>query len=297
MKEDAILTFHVGEFGWELLRFCPHVLWNYRIKYKRKVKLIVCSRQERYDLYGKDVDVFHPFTLDEPGMKQDCFKLTGFRDQDYYDYLNTIVQLYSKKYNIIDKIYPSIENRKYTQRTQLPMNQMDYNFNVRESNKDIYKFMYKNDKPSIVIAPRYREGVKRNWPHWKEFYDLIEPYKKYFNFIICGKEPDVILDDRYYKATYANPDWDHEEEWSLVGVIIEIIKNSVLTIGSQSGIPNLSNLLGTPTLQWGHERHEHSKTYNVKNTETIYIDDPLYNIDPHKIIKEMTKFLKGKGLV
>jgi ADP-heptose:LPS heptosyltransferase len=105
------------------------------------------------------------------------------------------------------------------------------------------------------------------------------------------------LDDRYYKATYANPDWDHEEEWSLVGVIIEIIKNSVLTIGSQSGIPNLSNLLGTPTLQWGHERHEHSKTYNVKNTETIYIDDPLYNIDPHKIIKEMTKFLKGKGLV
>lgn len=121
MKEDAILAFHIGEFGWELLRFAPHVLWNKRKRYNNQVKLIVCSRQDRYDLYGEDVDVFHPFNLDEPHMKQDCFKLTGYRDRDYYDYVNYLKQLYSKKYNILECIYPKIDNRKYTQRTQFSM--------------------------------------------------------------------------------------------------------------------------------------------------------------------------------
>jgi hypothetical protein len=296
MKEDAILAFHVGEFGWELLRFAPHVLWNYRTKYKKRVKLIVCSRQDRYDFYGEDVDVFHPFELDEPGMRQDCFKLTGFRDRDYYDYFNSLVQLYSKKYNIIERIIPKIDNRKYTQRAQFPLNQMDYKFKPRHNNKEVYNFMYTSDKPSIVLAPRYRRGVPRNWPYWKEFYDLIEPLKENYNFVICGKEPDVILDERFDKATWVAPGWDEDEEWSLIGLTIEIIKNSILTIGSQSGIPNLSNILGTPTLQWGNEKHEHTKVYNINNTETIYLDDSNYSIDPVIVVKEMNKFLKRKGL-
>ena len=294
MKEDAILAFHCGEFGWELLRFAPHVLWTYRTKYKKRVKLIVCSREDRYDLYGEDVDVFHPFDQDEPNMKQDCFKLTGFRDRDYYDYFNSLVQLYSKNYKIIEKIYPKIDNKKYTQRNQFPTNQMDYDFKPRHNNKELYEFIYKSDKPSIVIAPRYRRGVPRNWPYWKEFYDLIEPLKEDYHFIICGKEPDVIEDNRFGLATHASDRWDEDIEFSLVGLIIEIIKNSILTIGSQSGLPNLSNLLGTPTLQWGNEKHEHSKTYNVKNTKTIFLDDKNFNIHPEIVYDELIKFLNKR---
>ena len=295
MKEDAILAMHIGEFGWELLRTAPHVLWTYRTKYKKNVKLIVCSRQDRYDLYGEDVDIFHPFDKDEPYMKQDCFRLTGFKDAEYYDYIDYLTQLYSKKYNIIEKIYPKIDNRKYTQRNQFPINQMDFNFKPRPDNKILYQALYQSNKPSIVIAPRYREGVKRNWPHWKEFYDLIVPLKNKFNFIICGKQPDVISDDRFNSAIYYNSNWSKDEEWSLVGLIIEIMKNSILTVGSQSGLPNLSNLLGTPTLQWGNEKHEHTKTYNVNNTETIFLEDMDYNINPKMIYDAMINFLKIKG--
>jgi len=294
MKEDAILTFHAGEFGWEILRTTPHILWTYRTKYKKRVKLIVCSRQDRYDLYGEDVDIFHPFELDEPHMKQDCFKLFGLRDRDYYDYFNYLVQLYSKKYNIIEKICPKIDNKKYTQRAQFPLNQMDYDFKPRKDCKSIYDFLYKTDKPSIVIAPRYRKGVKRNWPYWKEFYDLIEPLKKEYDFIICGKEPDVRLDNRFNSATVSSIDWDEDISWSLVGLIITIMKNSILTIGSQSGLPNLSNLLGTPTLQWGNEKHEHTRTYNVKNTETRFIDDKTFNIPPDIIYNELITILEKR---
>lgn len=294
MKEDAILAFHVGEFGWELLRFAPHVLWTYRTKYKERVKLIVCSRDDRYDFYGEDVDVFHPFDKDENYMKQDCFKLTGFRDRDYYDYVNYLTQLYSKKYNIIEKIYPKIDNRKYTQKSQFPISQMDFDFKPRVDNEMIYKFLIDDGKPSIVIAPRYREGVKRNWPHWKEFYDLIEPLQDKYNFVICGKEPDVIMDDRFELITYHNPEWDRDEGWSLVGLIMEVMKNSILTIGSQSGLPNLSNLLGTPTLQWGNEKHEHTKTYNVNNTETRFIDDKTFNVPPDIIYNELITILEKR---
>lgn len=295
MKEDAILAFHVGEFGWELLRFAPHVLWNYRKKYNSQVKLIVCSRDDRYDFYGEDVDIFHPFNKDEPNMIQDCFKLTGFRDRDYYDHLNYLIQLYSKKYNIIETICPKIDKRKYTQKNQFPQNQMDYNFKPRENNKELFEFIgYDDKRPSIVIAPRFRKGIKRNWPYWKEFYDLIEPLSEKINFIICGKEPDIISDDRFTSITYHDPEWDMDSEWSLVGVIIETIKNSILTIGSQSGVPTLSNILGTPTIQWGNERNAHTKTYNVNNTETIFLDDPKFDIDPKIVFKELMKFLKRK---
>jgi len=296
MKEDAILAFHVGEFGWELLRFAPHVLWNYRTKYKKRVKLIVCSRDDRYDFYGEDVDVFHSFELDELGMRQDCFKLTGFRDRDYYDYFNSLVQLYSKKYNIIDRIYPKVDNRKYTQRNQFPINQMDYDFKPRPDCNNIYKFLYgyTDGKPTIVLAPRYRRGVPRNWPYWKEFYDLIEPLKEDYHFIICGKEPDVIEDDRFGSAIFASDKWDEDIEFSLVGLIIEIMKNSILTIGSQSGLPNLSNILGTPTLQWGNEKHEHTKTYNINNTETRFIDDKTFNVPPDIIYNELITILEKR---
>jgi len=227
-------------------------------------------------------------------MKQDCFKLTGFRDRDYYDYVNYLTQLYSKKYNIIEKIYPKIDNRKYTQRTQFPTNQMDYEFKPRVDNEMIYQFMVNDGKPSIVIAPRYRKGVKRNWPYWKEFYDLIEPLKDKYNFVICGKEPDVINDDRFTSVTYHNPEWDRDEGWSLVGLTMEVMKNSILTIGSQSGLPNLSNILGTPTLQWGNEKHEHTKTYNINNTETRFIEDQKFNVLPDIIYNELITILEKR---
>ncbi len=124
MKDDAIIALHVGEFNWEKKYFVPYVL-NKRKKYKNNVKLIVCTRtKERQSLYEDVVDIFHLFDEDEPYMNQKGFKLIGFRNQDYYDYLNEIVQLYSKKFNIIEKIYPRIENKRYLEKNQFKINEL-----------------------------------------------------------------------------------------------------------------------------------------------------------------------------
>jgi len=298
-KEKAILSFHCGEFGWELLRTAPHVLWTYRKKYNEEVKLIVCSRYDRYDLYGKDVDVFHPFENHQGSdKKQDCFKLFGFSDEDYYDHIKKLKQLYFEKYNIIETICPKIENRKYTQKNQFLQSEMDYNFKPRDDNNTVFNFLYKDnsERPIIVLAPRFREGVPRNWEHWQKFYDLIEPLKSKYKFIICGRTPDVIIDkkNRYQTAVHTRNEWDEDEQWSLVGLTIEIIKNAVLTIGSQSGVPNLSNILGTPTLQWGNEKNAHTKTYNINNTETIFLEDFDFNIEPKIVYDNMIDFLYKK---
>jgi len=296
MKEDAILAFHVGEFGWELLRMAPHVLWTKRKKYNNKVKLIVCSREDRYDFYGDDVDIFHPFQPYNPDMKQDCFKLTGFKDKEYYDFFNYLVRLYSKDYNIVEKICPKIDGRKYTQKNQFSQKQMDYNFKPRINNAKWCYHAIQENNPLIILAPRYRKDMPRNWPHWQEFFDLIEPLREDYNFFICGKDPDVISDkkSRYYQIT--NIDSNNKYEISLTGITIELIKRSILTIGSQSGIPNLSNILGTPTLQWGNEKHEHTKTYNINNTETIFLEDKDFNIDPKIVFNELMNFLKKGNL-
>ena len=79
---------------------------------------------------------------------------------------------------------------------------------------------------------------------------------------------------------------------SISGLTIAAIKRSVLTVGSQSGIPNLSNLIGTPTLQWGNQKHLHEKVYNVKNTQTIFLDDHEFKIPCEKVVDHMKKFLE-----
>ena len=63
MKEKAILAGHVGEFGWECLRFMPHVMWKKQIQHKGKVQLVLLTRPDRVDLYGSDIDKFIPFTM------------------------------------------------------------------------------------------------------------------------------------------------------------------------------------------------------------------------------------------
>jgi len=303
MKERAILAFHVGEFGWEILRFAPHVLWTKREKYENKVKLIVCSRWDREDLYGDDADIFVPFSIDESGLKQDCFKLTGF-EKEYKEWMMKLSEKYCQEYDIIEEIYPRIDKRAYTQRNQYPQNEMDYDFQPREGNEFWFKYLaFGNDderlRPLIALAPRFRKDTPRNWPYWQEFYDLLKPLEDKFEFVICGKEPDVIPDrkdrfSRLYHIEFSDPD-DMDLEASLVGITIITLEHCILTVGSQSGIPNLSNILGTPTLQWGNEKHEHTKTYNVKNTETIYLDDPKFNIAPDKVYQEMINFLNKKG--
>jgi hypothetical protein len=65
-------------------------------------------------------------------------------------------------------------------------------------------------------------------------------------------------------------------------------------MGSQSAIPNISLLFGIRALEWGHQKHLHTVTYNVRKTKVTFLDDPKYNISPKLVYDEALKLLKGE---
>lgn len=296
MKEKAILAGpFIGEIGWHILRFAPYVIWQKYNHYKDS-KLIVLCREDSFDLYGRRADILVPMRIkgDAITYTGDCFTLTNFKDSDYQKLAKKFKQKYEDRYNIVAHFYPKIHGKHYFQKNQYPINQLQSNFKPRIENFDLIMQHIPRKKPWVIIAPRFRKGYRRNWKHWLNFYDMIEEsgLMNKFEFIIIGKSPEYIPDpkNRFFDINTI----PIGVESSLIGLSIAIISKSVLTIGSQSAIPNLSLLLKTEVLEWGNQRTLHTKTYNYTNTKITFLDDHKFNLSPEKIFNHMKDLLKGK---
>lgn len=298
MKDQAILCSHMGELGWEILRFFPHVIWNKTVKYKNEVKLIAHTRPDRFDLYGTYADEFEP--LDIPNnFTADCFKIKEIDEINYKKIVDDVYKKYQDKYDIKTHIFPNISKDNFSKKDQFNHNQMVYNFKPRKENAIEITNRIPSDKPIIGLAPRYRKNLFRNWSHWIELYDLIykdEYLRNNFIFIIFGKSNEYIPDPE--KRFFDINDIPLTENTSLIGLTIEAIKKSILFCGSQSGLPTLSNLIGTQTLQFGHEQWQHEKTYNVKNTKTTFIktkSSKTYDeLSANIVFEKLKKLLKKR---
>lgn len=292
---NAILSFIASEFYWEAGRFVPYIIWKRLVQYKNRddVKFIVMTEPERFDLYGKHADILVPFKLkNSKKYRPNCFRLDNITNDEYMSIIKIFKDNYKDRYNILETIYPSITEKQYVNKNQYPKDKLKYNYMPRNANKEILK-KYLSDKPVVILAPRYREGFRRNWPYWNELYDLIYTNTKLidkYDFVIVGKKPDYVSDDknRFLDVNQM----EQNINTSIVGLTIECIKKAVLTVGSQSAIPNLSLLLGVEALEWGHQKHLHTVVYNVKKTKVKFIDDVKYKVDPKIIYNDMLKILK-----
>ncbi len=293
MKEKAILFGPmIGELGWCILRFSS--LLPYYKKHYPDYKFIIFTRPDRFDLWGEHCDILVPLKIEGDGIKYkpDCYRLIGFPVDEYKKLANRFYNQFAKKFDIVKHIYPNIDGKNFANKNQYPQKQFKYKWKPRVANYNVIQKYLPLDKETIILAPRYRNGMRRNWPHWDKLYDLIyssDLYKKY-NFIICGKSPDYVIDskNRFYDINKI----ELNSDISTIGLTIEAIKRSVLTVGSQSGIPNLSMMLGVPVLEWGHQRQQHELTYNIKKTKIYFLDDMKYNIDPLVIFNKMKDILK-----
>ena len=119
IKEKAILCTHIGELGWEILRFQPYVLWNKLHKYKG-AKLIVHTRPDRFDLYGEFGDVFEPLPISNGTA--DCFTIKGMTDERYTQILNTFYEKYEDDYEIQEHIFPIITGPNFARKDQFHAN-------------------------------------------------------------------------------------------------------------------------------------------------------------------------------
>lgn len=289
----------IGELWWEIFRFAPHIIWKKIKQYKNQnIKMIVLTRPDRFDIYGQYASILVPLRIDGDNdlFLQECFRLKGFPEIEYNIICKTFYKQFCERYEIIDHIKPNISKGFYANKNQFPQLKMRYEYIPRIENKQLIDAFINNDKQCIILASRFRKNIKRNWNGWNKLYDLIYDNTKLtdkYNFVICGKSDNYIPDDKKRFLDINNIQTSLNS--STIGITIELLKKSILTVGSQSAIPNLSLLLGVPALEWGHQKYYHTVTYNIKNTKVLFLEDNKYNIDSEIIYENLIKLLNEKG--
>jgi len=299
MKNDAILMGpFVGEMYWEAARFAPMLPHMLRTKYKnKKMKYIILTREERFDLYGRCADILVPLKIsgDYENMSPECFKLKGLKPDKYDILVKQFRNKFKDRFNIVQHIFADVRKGRYDNKNQFSRKLMTYIYKPRHENLELIEKYLPNEKPVVVLAPRFRKGFKRNWRRWPDFYNLLWQNKELINkyhFIICGKEGEYIPDpkNRFFDMNTI----PIGENSSLIGILLGILTKAHFTFGSQSAIPNLSLLFGVEVLEFGCQKRLHTVTYNVKNTPITFIENRRYNIEPSEIMTHMKKLLNKK---
>jgi len=278
MKKAILMGPFVGELYWECGRFAPMLPYYKKKRYKgQDIKYIVLTREERFDLYGNHADILVPLRIegDYTRMSPNCFKLNGLKMRKYLEIADKFRSNYEDRFEILHHEYPNVTKGLYVNKNQYNRNRMMFSYKPRQENYNLVEEYLPNDnKPLVVLAPRFRRGFKRNWKRWQEFYNLLDKdsvLMNEFNFIICGKEgeykPDV--NKRFLDMN----DIIIGKKSSLVGVLLVIMSKACFTFGSQSAIPNISLLYGVEVLEFGCQKSLHTRTYNVKNTPITFIEN------------------------
>jgi len=291
-KQDAVLMGpFVGEFYWEAGRFAPMLPYFIKKKYRnRDVKYIILTRRERFDLYGQFADIMVPLHIENDYKKKrpECFRLIGFRPEKYNDLASKFRSQYSKRFNIVEHVFPNVKKPQFLNKNQFRKDHMIFKYKPRADNYAVIDKFVPDDKPLVVLGSRHRKGFRRNWGRWQDFYDLLWKDKqmlKDFNFILCGKKGEYVPDkhERYLDmTTFPIP-----KKGSLSGLLLVVLSRSIFTFGSQSAIPNLSLLYRVPVLEFGCQKALHTRTYNVRNTPIEFIVNPKYDIEPKVIMKKL----------
>lgn len=298
MKSDTILVGPIcSEFFWEMFRVVPYIVYLKKNKYKNS-KIIVLTRAERFDLYGKLADILVPLKIpgDYSKLWPNCDKLMGLKRNQYLDIAKMFKDKYKKRYNIVDHIYPDVRKPVYCNKNQYPQSKMIYQWYPRERNEELVEEYLPKDKPLVVISPRYRGDLKRNWPHWETIFDMVanDTYlMSHFNFILCGKEGEYIPDKQ--KRFLDLNDIKLDEDSSLAGILLTTMSKAHYAVGSQSAIPNIALLYGVEALEFGNQKRLHTVTYNVKRTPVTFLEDHSFKIDPKIIFKNLKQLLQKKN--
>jgi len=297
IMDKAILSFCTGELYWEFARFAPYILWKKLKQYKNQnVKFIIMTDPERFDIYGKYVDIFVPFRISDPiKYRQNCFRLDNLEQEEYLEIINSYKKQFKDRYEVLETIYPKTDRKNFSNKNQFLLEKMIFDYLPRVENSNILNKYINNEKSIIILAPRFRCNMPRNWNNWNELYDLISDNSilmDKYNFVICGNYPDYIPDkkNRFFDINLFKRDRINS---SIIGLTIECMNKAILTVGSQSAIPNISLLFGVHALEWGHQKQLHTVNYNIRNTQVTFLEDMNYDIPAKRVYDELLRILKG----
>ena len=228
----------IGSQSWEFYRFAPFVIFFKKLYPEKLVSVL--ARPERFDLYGQYADYLVPLRLDKYEKKhQMFFTIKDFKLNDYLNLIMRFNTMYTKRLLYIENHhYPDISDFRYKVRWQFSKSNMCYDFQPRIENKILVDKLIKTKKVIILIP----DNIK----HFEEITEYIDNSKlrNNFSFFSYGYSNEIFKDINSIKLN---------NNISQLGIIIELIKRSVITISPKSDITHLSLLLKVPVLSWGNK--------------------------------------------
>jgi hypothetical protein len=308
MREDVTINFNsiyksnsilfgpfVGELGWELFRWSGFIRWL-KNKYPTK-EIIVLTRKGREDLYYNIANKIYSFSIegDYKKYQPNMYRLDKFSEREY----NILLHTYTKNHpgSLVVETPLKSNNRNF-----FKIQIQNYNFSTHPDNKSlINKIIEKHGKNKIIISlsPRERTDItsgkvhNRNWypGYWKSLMDMINSSNKFLGFI-HGSSPTFIRPNVNSSNLFVLEDCSNHLNTTNIGLSIEAIKASSLTVGQHSAIPLLSNYMKTPTLMWGQDKTRHTVLENPYRTPCLFIDDNNFNVESEKIFSYIRRILK-----
>lgn len=232
----------VGDLSWEFYRFAPYAI--HTKKEKPDIKIIVLTRQSRFDLYGRYADILVPLRIpNDINRKRDCYRLESLSSKDYNRIARSFKSKYKKRYEIVNQYHPFISSWRYKIKWQLPRRLMDYDFKPREKNKQITRQLIKHN--SILVDNQSID------------YCILPEVQN---------SSELVL-----KITNLSNDYDT----TTLGVIIECIRRCKIVIGNiENVIPQLALLLKKPVICINNKLSLDSiGLLNPFNTPIIYSSD------------------------
>ena len=228
----------IGELSWEVFQFAPLAI--YLKKLQPTISIIVLTKKERFDLYGKYADILVSLKLKliERYHTENCFKINNYPKKDYDFIAEYFLNKYRERYDIFNHYYPDIGWR-YNFKWQYSNSMMNYDFQPRDENKVIVDFLIK-DLDNIV----YFDGLEKQY---LSGYNVVD--SKSFEFQV-----EKLLN---VKSSY-------------LGCIIELLKRCKFVVGNMNNdISKLAILLNVPLINLGEYSQDKINIINPNKTLVI----------------------------
>jgi len=307
----------LGEFGWELSHWMPHVRWL-RQQYKDR-KIIVASYKGRHSLYQNGIaDEFWslPDWFTKEKYDCDCFEsLCGqkmyakiikyFKDKLESKYISQNIA-WTKPPRGFNKI---LRNNKHVLFDKLTASANA----VTESKRLIQQH---GGKPVVIVFARevhrktfldvvnnqirHCEDLRNplpsnNWPrsYWENLFErLYDQFGDKVTFAIGGtKDGNCLLGiAKEYGDVIDLADIDISQS---LDITIAMLNSALCSISSQSGPTHLSVQCGCPSFIYGHEEQRHMVDDNPLEADVVFMKTGLgmYNDQPETLYKEAMVYI------
>lgn len=285
-KNKIIFGPFLGELGWEIMRWSGFVR-----KYKKdnpEKQILVATRESSFDLYygifSSTEILCYKIEEDYGKYSPNCYGGKGLDQAELLNYKNKLQSRYPDYY-----IFSPFEfgcNKRL-----VSFNDMDFNYSPVEDNVTQIESVIKKHpkKIPIAFASRDRQDMSsRNWGkgRWLSLMKELNGTDRYLIFNL-GKSPGYVKAPDIMRNVINVEDIGNEYT-SNIGLSIEAIKFSKMTIGSQSALIHLSAVLKIPFISWGHEKRRFTTEENIYNVKHSFIDCIDYvSVLPSTIIKEL----------